>query len=284
MKNSYRYKGIDFVGHRSGRLTVIRKSDVGRSQWVCRCDCGKEVTLLTSRLLEYKSCGCLEKENREKLSTYTRTHGMTETRLYRTWCKMKDRCNNPNIEHYPEYGGRGIKVCDEWKNSFENFRDWAYSVGYDEKLSGKEQSIDRIDVNGNYEPSNCRWVTHKEQTRNKTNTIYMHYKGGKVPISAFCEENGITYEHFVIRNLERGLKAEEMLRIWKFRQGEHEGYYSLSEAAEHYGVSAQSVKKWIDKGILRGEKVGFSWYVPCGQEVERRTDRNELGQFLPSTK
>lgn len=283
-RNTYIYKDVDFTGQRFGKLTVIRKADKGRSWWVCKCDCGNVVTLVANKMVTYKSCGCGEKYNREHLGEHNRTHGKTETRLYRTWCKMKERCNNPNIEHYPEYGGRGIKVCAEWNNSFEDFQEWAYSVGYDDSLDGNQQSLDRIDVQGNYEPNNCRWTTHKEQMRNTTRTIYVDYQGKQIPMSAFCEEHGITYESFVTRHLKRGFTVEELLRIWEFRQGKHEGYYSIQEAAEHYGVCQRSIKDWIDKGRLNGEKVGTSWFIPCGQEIQTRADRNERGQFLPGIK
>ena len=280
-KNSYRYAGVDFVGARHGMLQVIRKADHGRSWWVCKCDCGKIVELQTFRFFEYKSCGCLEKANKANLAQHTRTHGMTETRLYGIWCGIKDRCYNPNIEHYDRYGGRGIIVCDEWKNSFEAFADWAYSAGYDERLNGKTQSIDRINVNGNYEPNNCKWVTQKEQMRNTTRTVFIEYHGDKIPLSAFCEEHGITYSSFVTRHIKRGFTAEELLRVWEYSQGRHDGFYSLQEASEHYGVGQQSIMHWIKAGKLKAEKVGGSWYIPYGQTISRREDRNELGQFLP---
>lgn len=275
-KNSYRYKGIDFVGQRHGRLEVISKAESGRSWWVCKCDCGNIVKLPTWKFLENQSCGCFEQENLAKIGKDNRTHGKTETRLYHTWCKMKERCNNPNIEHYPEYGGRGIKVCDEWNNSFENFQEWAYSVGYDDNLNGTQQSLDRIDVQGNYEPNNCRWATHKEQMRNTTRTVYIDYHGEKIPMSAFCEEHGITYDNFVTRYLNRGFTVDELLRVWNFSNGNHENYYSLDQASEHYGVGKQSIMKWIKDGKLEAEKVGNSWYVPFGQVVEHRVGRNKI--------
>lgn len=278
--NSYIYENADFTGRRFGKLEVIGKAPKGRSWWVCKCDCGNVVTFIASKMVSYKSCGCGEKYNREHLGENNRTHGRTESRLYRIWCKMKERCYNPNIEHYPQYGGRGITICDQWRNSFENFQKWAYSAGYDDNSTGRQQSLDRIDVNGNYEPSNCRWITHQEQMRNTRRTVYIEYNGEKIPLAAFCEQHGITYEHFVLRHLERGFTIDELLRIWKFRQGEHDGYYSLSEAEEHYGVGNQSVMDWIKSGKLKAEKVGTSWFIPHGQEVSHRADRDKNGRFL----
>ena len=101
-KNSFIYKDVDFTGKRFGKLTVIKKADIGRSWWVCQCDCGKVVTLIANKMVTYRSCGCGEKYNRNHLGENNITHGKTETRLYRVWCKMKERCNNPNIEHYPD--------------------------------------------------------------------------------------------------------------------------------------------------------------------------------------
>lgn len=283
-RNVHRYDGVNLIGERNGRLQVIRKADHGKTWWVCKCDCGNTVELVACRFFQYKSCGCLEKENRKNLSLHTKTHGMTETRLYGIWCGIKDRCFNPNIEHYDRYGGRGIKVCDEWRHSFESFRNWAISAGYDETKTGKEQSIDRIDVNGDYCPENCRWVSMKEQVRNRSDTIYIETENGKVPVRAFCEQHGITYEHFVLRHLERGFTIDELLRIWKFRQGNHDGYYSMQEAEEHYGVSCQSIMDWIKAGKLNAEKVGKSWFIPHGQEIVRRSDRDNCGRFLPKSK
>ena len=269
-KNSYRYKGVDLVGQRHGMLQVIQKANHGRSWWVCKCDCGKIVELQTYRFFEYKSCGCLEKENLAKIGKANKTNGQTDTRLYRTWCKMKERCYNPNIEHYPEYGGRGITVCDEWRNSFENFQSWAVSTGYNEKLNGNQQSLDRINVDWNYEPDNCRWVTHKEQMRNTTRTVYIEHEGKKITLAEFCEKNGITYSSFVTRHIKRGFTTEELLKAWEYSQGRHDGFYSLQEASEHYGVGQQSLMHWVKAGKLKAEKVGESWYIPYGQTISRR--------------
>lgn len=213
--NSHKYNEVDFTGKRHGLLTVISKATHGRTVYVCKCDCGTIKEMTPYYFLHDMSCGCLERENRNNLGAHNLTHGMTETRLYRTWCKMKERCNNPNTEHYCRYGGRGIKVCEEWNTSFESFREWAYSAGYDENLNGREQSIDRIDVNGNYEPSNCRWISHKEQCRNRTNNSYILLEGKAITISEFCETNGISYGAFVRRRLKKGLSAEQIVSDWR---------------------------------------------------------------------
>ena len=164
-RNSYKFDGIDFTGQRFGRLLVVEKAQKGRAWWICKCDCGNTVTIRTCKLFTNKSCGCLEKENRQKIADRTKKHGMTNTILYSKWCGMKSRCLTPTDKHYPLYGGRGITICKEWVESFEIFKNWAYSNGYDDNKKGYEQTLDRIDVNGNYCPENCRWVDQKNSIK-----------------------------------------------------------------------------------------------------------------------
>lgn len=152
--------------------------------WNCKCDCGKTFVVRAYNLKSgnTKSCGCLQKEiaraSHEK-------HNKTGTRLYYIWEHMKQRCTNPNDPAYNYYGGRGIKVCNEWTNDFQPFHDWAISNGYADNLT-----IDRIDVNGNYEPSNCRWITLKHQQRNKRNNTKVLFKGYCKTVVEWAEEFG----------------------------------------------------------------------------------------------
>lgn len=149
---------IDLRGKRFGRLVVLEY--VGDSRWKCKCDCGMIVYPSSGNLRkgDIRSCGCLR---REEASKAHRTHGESKTRLYRIWKAMRKRCNNPNDECYRLYGGRGITVCEEW-SKYEHFKEWAIANGYSESLS-----IDRINPDGNYEPTNCRWATASEQSINK---------------------------------------------------------------------------------------------------------------------
>jgi len=152
---------IDMTGERFGRLVVVRRVENGKygSMWLCKCDCGNEISVYgrSLRLGHTQSCGCLVKD------IFTK-HGMYKSRLHKEWRGIKHRCKNPSASHYEQYGGKGIKVCDEWQgeNGFVNFMNWAMANGYSD-----DKSIDRIDPNGNYDSSNCRWVDMQVQSRNR---------------------------------------------------------------------------------------------------------------------
>lgn len=177
-------KLYDMTGMRFGRYTVIKRAESkksGESTWVCKCDCGNVHIVRGSKLRNgtSTSCGCYA---REKAST----HGMTQTRLYKIWSIMKQRCYNFQNKKYKNYGKRGIIICDEWLNSFEAFRDWALSHGYEDNLT-----IDRIETNGNYEPNNCRWTDMKTQQNNRTNNHIVEYNGEKHTVSEWSKITGI---------------------------------------------------------------------------------------------
>lgn len=152
-------KAIDLTGQRFGRLTIIERgpnSPSGSARWRCKCDCGNE-TLSSAAALRSghtRSCGCLGLEHATQAKI---KHGETHERLYDVWAAMKRRCDNPNVDAYKYYGGKGIKVCDEWHDDYAKFKAWALAHGY-----APELTIDRIDPDGNYEPSNCRWITFAE--------------------------------------------------------------------------------------------------------------------------
>ena len=157
---------IDMAGMRFEKLLVIErinKDEHGQAKWLCKCDCGNKTVVLGSNLRrgKTKSCGCWRQENGVNHAVSMTKHGQHNTRLYRIWNTMKNRCQNPNVHNYFRYGGRGITVCKEWQE-FTPFYEWSTRNGYRENLT-----LDRIDNFKGYSPENCRWVTMKEQHRNR---------------------------------------------------------------------------------------------------------------------
>lgn len=193
----------EYIGKKYGRWTVVEY--VGRDRhsnviFRCICDCGNAQTIIIGNLKSgrTKSCGCLSRE-------IHRIHGGHKTRLYNIWANMKARCYNSNSPKYKDYGGRGIAVYQEWRDSFEAFRDWATTNGYTEGLS-----LDRIDVDGNYEPDNCRWSDMKTQARNRRSSRYITFNGETLTIAAWAERIGIN--KFTISNrLASGWSVEKAL-------------------------------------------------------------------------
>lgn len=159
---------VDRKGLVYGKLKVKEHLGVGR--WLCVCSCGKETIARGSDLESGKvqSCGCLQKERSRQAHTIhgRLTHNGERPRLYNVWKGMRSRCNNVRNPEYKYYGGRGIRVCDEW-DSYPNFEKWAYQNGYDESAPKGKCTIDRIDNDGDYEPSNCRWVDMSVQSSNR---------------------------------------------------------------------------------------------------------------------
>lgn len=181
-------KFVDLTGKRFGRLTVIERaknhiqpSGQSRPMWLCKCDCGNDAIICSSHLKigKTKSCGCYVREIYSKIH---KTHGKTNTRLYRIWNGMKQRCCYVKDKRYENYGGRGIAVCDEWKNNFEKFYGWAIENGYSESLT-----IDRINNDGNYEPNNCRWISNKQQQSNRQNNRHITLNGETKTVTQWCE-------------------------------------------------------------------------------------------------
>lgn len=199
-------KPIDLTGQRFGRLVV--QECVGRrcghALWSCLCDCGNVIEVIACDLKKghTASCGCLQRERSRESAT---VHGGQKTRLYEIWCAMKARCNRRTDESYKDYGGRGITVCDEWANSFEAFRKWALSNGYQNNLS-----IDRKDNDGPYCPENCRWATAKQQNNNQRSNRVITHNGESHTIAEWAELVGIKYDT-LRRRLNKGWSVERAL-------------------------------------------------------------------------
>lgn len=173
---------VDETGNRYGRLVVIRRDDNNsrkNATWLCLCDCGN-TTVVSGYDLRHgnkRSCGCLLQEHRK---SFSKRHGKHGTRLYLVWKSMKTRCYNKNHPRYKDYGGRGIIVCDEWVNDYLAFHNWAMWNGYDENAKHGDCTLDRIDNNGIYSPSNCRFVDMKTQRRNQRRCKKNSVEGEKV--------------------------------------------------------------------------------------------------------
>ena len=166
----------DIIGSNFGRLTVLKYNGAVKATkgykhfYTCKCECGNDKEIQRHMLLngKTKSCGCINKEMNKELHENNRKYENAKEgdRILTTWRNMKSRCYNPSNKSFKDYGGRGISICQEWLESFDSFYNWAIENGYKDDLT-----IDRINVNGNYEPSNCRWATRLEQNNNTRKTL-----------------------------------------------------------------------------------------------------------------
>ena len=207
----------DLTGMRFGKLTVLEytnKRNLNRNiLWRCLCDCGNEIYVATSCLNSghTKSCGC-EKNNfveMGKIGGKFGKHHLSRTRLYKCYNHMINRCHNSSNIQYKDYGGRGITVCEEWKNDFISFYNWAMSNGYKDDLT-----IDRIDVNGNYEPNNCRWVNKYLQANNKRNNVYITCNNETLTIVQWSNRLNINYWN-IRRKIQKGWTIQQIIDYYK---------------------------------------------------------------------
>lgn len=185
-----------------GRLTVVSRAEndrFGRTQWHCVCECGKEKVVALFRMTSghTKSCGCIKGQANA-------THRMRGTPTHNSWCAMKQRCNYPGSDEYKNYGGRGIRVCERWNSSFENF-----IADMGERPKG--MSIERLDSNKNYEPGNCKWANDHEQARNRRSTIWVTRGGQTKCVKDWCDELGLSVDR-VYGRIRRGATPAEALQ------------------------------------------------------------------------
>lgn len=214
--------GADLTGQKFGRWTVLkevesvpRKDGKGiKKAWLCKCECGNEKVVIQDQLASgsSKSCGCLPVDL-GKAKAQPNAIRKKYKRIYKTWLSMRTRCNNPTDQHHKNYHDRGITICEEW-NTFEPFLKWSLENGYADDLT-----IDRIDVNGNYEPSNCRWATTTEQAWNRTNTRYFTIFGKKYRIDEIAEKFNIKIVTFIARVERYGYTPEEAVTVPVKRSG-----------------------------------------------------------------
>lgn len=237
----------NLVGKRFGRLTVIEFAGLdkdSRALWKCQCDCGNECVRSSKHLSrgEIKSCGCLKSEVTIARSTI---HEMCYTKIYRTWRGMLNRCNDQNNS---AYGGRGIKVCDEWQQDFIAFYNHVSKL---EHFGEKGYSLDRINFNGNYEPGNLRWATTKEQARNKRTNVIVEYNGEEMTLQEAAERSGINYVALKGR-WKMGIRDAELFK--PLRQSlpnvEYNGEkMTLKDVAKRSGISYTTLYSRYKNGL-----------------------------------
>ena len=265
----------DISGQRFGYLTAIRRNGTqnGHVTWECTCDCGNTTVVpgiaLTSGSI--KSCGCM---TGKLIAEAKKTHGMSYHRLYGIWSDMKRRCNNPAREKYDRYGGRGIRVCEEWDTNFSAFANWAYTNGYQDTLS-----IDRIDNDGDYCPENCRWATMDIQSNNKSVNHRLEYNGEIHTLKEWSDITGIPYSTIRSRTNTLNWDVDQILTInpgengWRNRkQYEHakrvkcvetgEVFQSMNDAAEWCGLKRATGISQCCSGV-RKTAGGYHWGLAC---------------------
>lgn len=264
----------DISGQRFGRLHVVKMMGLNqhrRMLWLCECDCGNKNFIVTGGSLtggSTKSCGCFKKE---KQAESQMRHGMCGTKIYTTWKNMKSRCYNEKSSFYKDYGGRGIRICDEWldkDNGFISFYNWSMEVGYDENLS-----IDRINVNGNYEPTNCRWATVDEQSNNKRNNVYLIIDGESKTVSQWAKDYNISRDAINRRIANGELLTKDILRP-----------LDKSNKSGVIGVYCEKVSgKWLSKININYKVINLGSYIKKEDAIKARLsgELKYLGEFAP---
>lgn len=202
-------KFLDITGDKYGKLVVLEygyKKDK-KNYWKCVCECGKETTVSINSLRtgNSKSCGCLQKEIAKKYRHST-THGKFGTRIYQTWSAMKSRCYNSKVDSYKRYGARGITVCEDWKNDFTKFYEWAMNNGYEDDLT-----IERLNANGNYSPNNCTFIPGNQQSNNRRCSIFVKIGNETRNITGWEKATGIG-RMTLYRRYHKGLRGEDLIK------------------------------------------------------------------------
>lgn len=270
----------DLTGRCIGRLTVLERAQDhiqsnGKkiAMWKCECECGNLVVIRAPRLNATKqptlSCGCLQRETAKATAT---KHGGDGTRLYRIYRDMVNRCYDEKNKGYHNYGGRGITICAEWRDDYAAFRRWAYANGYDDTAPRGKYTIDRIDVNGNYEPSNCRWADMKTQCNNTRFNLRYIVNGEDMTLKQIAEKYNVNYHSLYARvrlrgwdiydaiTLPRGTvinPTSELSKKRVVRIEDNQVFVSVKEAAEQMGCNS-SLISMACRGKVR-TALGYHW-------------------------
>lgn len=260
-------KKIDLTGQVFGRLTVIQEAGVdtrGEKLWMCKCECGNIVNVLSSNLRtgHTKSCGC----RRSDKGTGNYRHGMYGTSLYKIWSNMIQRCNNPESTYYHRYGARGISVTPRWLK-FENF----YK---DMGENPKGYCLERIDNNGDYSLENCKWVSPKEQARNRETSVDITYDGRTQCVSAWEEELGFKHGTLWMRLYQYNWPLEKAMtepvksspRIQYTINGKTQG---LTQHAKDHGLGLSTVQARIARGLSVEEALTMDKKIVWGSAQKK---------------
>lgn len=208
---------VNMTGRTYGRLTVLERSDNdkrGNAMWLCKCECGNVKAILGGSLRQgsTRSCGCMLSElSKRRMTELLTKHGFSGKKLYSVYRAMRERCEKQTCKSYGNYGGRGISVCDEWKNDRALFFEWALKNGYQEGLQ-----IDRIDVNGDYSPTNCRWITPQQNMNNVRKNIRFEHNGEIHTLAEWSSISGLPYGT-VYERYKAGKTPAEILK----KEGNH---------------------------------------------------------------
>lgn len=238
-------------------LGYIGKNNKNHAIWLCICICGNFKLVVTTDLKtgHVKSCGCRSLrmlQERNKNNQYGKKHGLSHDRIYNIYANMIQRCTNSKVNRFKNYGGRGIKVCDEWLENFMNFYNWAIENGYEEQLT-----IERIDVNGNYEPNNCTWITNKEQQNNRTNNVNITINGETLNMRQWSKATGVN-EKTIEKRIRMGWQGENLIKeeyerkVTKDMEQEICKLYdndklSKTEIGRIFNISSETVRRYINK-------------------------------------
>ena len=265
MNTREKYKSTDFINNKIGKLTITKYSGTKNKKkgdnhkyWMAKCDCGNILYLKGNQIKNKSILSCR--------NCASKTHGKTNTRLFNIWQSMKGRCYNKNNQDYYNYGQKGIIVCNEWKDNFIDFYNWAIDNGYNDNLS-----IDRIDVFGNYEPNNCRWADNITQANNKKNNTHYIYKDKKYTIRDLCNISGYSY-HVIQSRLYAGWDIEKILNYTpKYGNNQFETkkilcletgqiYESISDASNKTGARKTGIWAVCNKRAKTTIGLHFEYY------------------------